>query len=269
MSDQDNNNIFGGKPDPAVNTENQNNSSNDPLADLLSSIKNEKGEQKYKSVADALVGLQNAQNFIQTLRTEKEQLASELNQVKPVADKVVQLENTVQELLNKGVQSANTPAGLTEEQIAQQVERTLTQREQKIIATNNTQFVVDTLKEAFGNEAETTFYSRAEELGLSKAEINQLAARTPKAVLKMLGIEDKQAPRKGTPVNTSTVNTAGLEPNKQTNIGRNTKRVTVGATTHELHEESLRARQMVEELHSKGMSIDDLTKPSVYFKTFR
>ena len=40
--------------------------SND-LANLLGSIKNERGEPKYKSVEDALVGLRNAQEYIPQL----------------------------------------------------------------------------------------------------------------------------------------------------------------------------------------------------------
>lgn len=267
MSDQDNS-IFNGNQDNGNQQQTQQTPSVDnSLNDLLGSIKNEKGEQKYKTVQEALIGLQNAQQFITTLRTEKATIEAQLNEVLPVANKVTQLEQTVNELLNGN--KAQPTNGVSEEQIARYVEQTLSQREQQQVAKTNLTTVVDTLKQVLGDEAETTFYARAGELGFSKAEINQLAARTPKAVLKMLGIEDKQPTRNGSTVTTSTVNTTALEPNKQTNIGRNSNKLSVGATTQELHEESKRALDLVNELHSKGMTVDDLTKPSVYFKTFR
>lgn len=265
MSDQDKNIFQGGNDQtPSANTPSVN---TDAASTLLAQFKNERGEQKYKTVEDALNALAHSQNFISTLVNEKRELESKFNEIKPVADKVVQLENTVSELLNKG--TAQPPAGITEEQIATHIERTLTQREQQQIAQNNIKSVVATLRETLGDDAEKTFYGKAEELGMTKAEINALAARTPKAVLKMLGIEDRKIVQSGSPPNTSSINTTSLEPNKQTFITRNSKKLSVGATTQELHEESANARRMVDELHSQGKSIDDLTKPSVYFKTFR
>lgn len=241
----------------------------DNVADLLSQIKNEKGEQKYKTLEDALVGLQHSQSFIQTLRKEKQQVEEEVSSLRPVAEKVTELERVVLQLTQPNNAPAPTPApAISEESIAQLVEQTLSKKQQAEVAKANIQAVSVAVQKEFGEQAEQVFYSKAEELGLSRAEVNQLAARTPQAVLKMLGItEVKQVPN-AVPTRTS-INTASLEPAKNTFIGRNSTRLEVGATAHELAQESVAARKMVEELNEKGMSIDDLTKPSNYYKFFR
>lgn len=274
MSDQTS--IFGNQSPPATPetpttpSPSQPPSSPDPFADLLGQIKNERGEPKYKTVQDALNGLLHAQTHIQTLVQEKRQVVDELESLKPVATKVEELQKVVERLTQPSTPAVAQPAansGLTEEQVARLVETTLSQAKQKQYADENLSTVVSTVKKVFGDKAEEVFYKKAEELGLDKASVNALAARTPAAVLRMLGIEAQVNGSPSTP--TSSVNTTDFSHNSQSFIGRNTRKLEVGATAQEILQESHDARKMVDELAQKGMSIDDLTKPSNYFKYFK
>lgn len=270
MSDQTS--IFGEQntqatPAPSgTSTPNPSQSSTTPQ-DLLLLIKNDKGEPKYKTVEAALEGLMHAQNHIHTLLTEKQQVEVELNTLRPVASKVSELEKVVDALTRSAPAKVDTPQpkGLSEEDVAKLVEQTMTASQQKAIQTQNLASVVNSVKTAFGTDAEKVFYQKAEELGMSQAEVNALAARTPAAVLRMLGIEAKPSTA-GSGTTVGTINTTSLEPNKETKIGRNKKTLPIGATHRELMSEAQEAKDMVTEMNAQGMSIDDLTKPSNFFK---
>lgn len=274
MSDQTTS-IFGNESPPVTQVTNQapsqsqTPSPSDPVADLLGQIRNERGEPKYKTVQDALNGLLHAQNHIQTLLNEKRQVSEELETLKPVATKVEELQKVVERLTQPQqppITQPVTPQGLTEEQVAKLVETTLTRAEQERLAKQNLGSVVTAVKGVFGDKAEEVFYKKAEELGLDKASINALAARTPQAALRLLGIDATSNSAPST--QTSSVNTTNFSHNQTSFIGRNTRKLEVGATHQEIQQEAVAARKMVEELNQKGMSIDDLTKPSNYFKYF-
>jgi hypothetical protein len=219
---------------------------------LLSSIKNERGEQKYQTLEAALEGLRNAQEFIPSLRQQT-------------------AERTLNALTSQQPPTQQTAAPVVDANVvADLVNRTLTQREQQAVAQANLNTVVTTLQSVFGTDAESKFYGRAGEFGMTREEMNALAAKSPQAVLTMLGV-NQQPQQKGNQVNptSSTVNTAAYTPNPQSFIGRNPKGVIVGATYQDIKESSQRAKDMVKELHDKGMSVHDLTDPKVYAKFFK
>lgn len=242
-----------------------------PLENLLSQIKNEKGEPKYKTVEDALNGLMHAQNHIATLVQEKRQVETEINELRPVAEQVKELRQVVERLTSSNSTTTQTVAvqGMTEEQIANLVKNTLNQSQQAQVAKQNLDAVVATVQAKFGDKAEQEFYGKAKELGMTMEEINTLASRTPKAALRMLGLEGVTQTQTTSGNPAGTVNTTDFNPNTQSYIGRNSRKLEVGATAQELNEEAAAARKMVQELEQRGMSIDDLTKPSNYFKIFK
>lgn len=242
------------------------------FADLLNQIKNERGEPKYKTVADALNGLLHAQNFIPTLLSEKEQKDAEIARLRVEAEKARTLEETLAALTSKQEQAHNTNAPVIDEKtIAELVNRQLTQAEQAKLAQANISSVVSSLQSAFGSDAEKKYNDAAAEAGLSVQEMNALAAKSPKAVLRMLGVTQQSAPQKQNThfPQSSSVNTAALTPNQDSFVGRNPKSTLIGATTQDLQEASLRAKKMVEELHAQGKSVHDLTDPKVFFNTFK
>lgn len=240
----------------------------DPFEDLLGSIKNERGEQKYKDLADALTGLRNAQEYIPSLKTELSQKDAALATLQAEVLRLQTIESTVEKLASQNITEPVKPTApvIDENRIAQLVNQSLTQRQREDSNKVNLQTVVATLQQSFGADAEKTFYGKAEELGMDKAEINALAAKSPKAVLKMFGIgEVKSTPS----LSSSSVNTAAYQKAPDSQIGRNTKTLNIGATSAELHAESLDSKKMVEELHAMGKTVADLSDPKLYNQFFK
>ena len=237
----------------------------DNSADLLKLIVNEKGEQKYKTIQDAIIGLQHANSHIQTLLNEKRQVEQEKLSLQTAAEKVAELERVVSELTKAPPQA--TPAVIDPTQIQQLVSQAISETKTKEEQKQNTSVVVNAAKQTFGEKAEELFYSRAQDVGLSREQINSLAASSPQAALKILGLASQSGSY--TPTQKTVMNTTEAVPNTDTFISRNTERLPVGATFQEMSRESDASRKMVDELAAKGMSIDDLTKPSNYFKYFK
>jgi hypothetical protein len=243
--------------------------SDSELTDLLNNIKNERGEPKYKSVKDAIIGLQNAQEYIPNLKQSLADREAELATLRAESKKVADLEDAVRQLTERKAPEGTPPKGISEQEIADLINKsldtTLSKREQAAVQKQNVDSVVDTLKATFGADAEKKFYDKASELGMTVQEFNSLAAKSPKIVLTALGVTAK--PQSFVPTQGS-VNSTAFTPQTNSYIGRNQKPVLVGATTEENMQESRDANKMVEELHSQGKSVHDLSDPKVFFKHF-
>jgi hypothetical protein len=275
MSDQTS--IFGDNSNPQATPANvdngqggnpSNSQNADPVANLLGSIKNEKGEPKYKSLEDALVALQHSQTYIPQLTAKLNERETELTAAKKEAERVAELERSIEALTLSGDKPSSTgPSGISEEAIAALVNKTLSRTQQEALQKNNLESVVNIMKEQFGDKAEETFYGRAKELGMSVLEFNSLAAKTPKAVLNLMGVKENVSQANSyTP---PSVNGGAFTPNQQSFIGRNSVPTLIGATSQDLMAEATASRKMVEELHAQGKSVHDLSDPKVYMKTFK
>lgn len=274
MSDQDNS-IFGknNQETPGNNPQGDGNSPNTPSSTqfdtMLASIKNERGEQKYKTLEDALNALKHSQEYIPQLNDQLRQQTEELANARAAAAKIDELEQTLLKLTQ--TDNSNMPAPpaqneMSEEKIAALISRSLETERTKAKATENLSKVVSTMQQAFGDKAEEVFYSKATELGMTMEEINSLASRNPNAAFKLLGVNDKP---QGSPSGASNnIRTDGYQAPQDSMISRNKKQVQIGATSQQLREETINSRKMVEELHSQGLSIRDLTDPKTYFKHF-
>lgn len=241
-----------------------------PYADLLQGIRNETGAQKYNTVEDALKGASHAQTFIQQIQQEKLQLQQKLDELAGKQSKEAELERTVQELLSR-VNDGSNQKVVTPEEIAEVVNRTLSQRDTETTAKQNQATVIQSSLKAFGTkeEAEKKFIEAAQAAGLSVKEFNDLAAKSPKVVLTMMGVTEQPVQRQTTTApGASVVNTAGFTPAQESFVKRNVNPATVGASTSELIQERHRSNKMVEELHAAGLSVHDLTNPKVYKKYF-
>lgn len=239
---------------------------------LLGMIVNEQGEQKYKSVEDALKGAAHAQAYISKLAQEKADLERKFQEASQHQSREAELERTLQELLAKGshveapVTSVDAPKA---DDIASLVLKQLEARESASKAKANQSEVAAKLLEAFGAEAEKKYNDAAQELGLTVAEMNEMAAKSPKAVLKALGVGTTATkPHNVSPAG-SVLNTGAFTPNQDSFVKRNTEGSRIGATTTDLKNEAARARQMVDEVHAQGKSIGDLADPKVYFSLFK
>lgn len=236
----------------------------DELATLLGNIKNERGEPKYKTVQDALKALQHSQEYIPSLKQKTDELEAELQSARAAAAKVDALEQAVLQLTQRQETSQNTPASFNAEQIAELVNRTLTKTQQEAAQQTNLTTVVSTMKQVFGDKAEEVFYNKAKELGLTTAEFNSLAAKTPKAVLELIGVGKSTQTS-----NTPGINTAGFQPKKDSFVGRNTKSALSGASSADILQERENVKNLVTELHEQGLTVHDLTDPKTYFKVFK
>lgn len=245
-------------------------SQSNPWDNLLKDIKNEKGEPKYKTVEDALNGLKHAQEFIPKIKQEKTEAELKIEQMEAELTRLKGLENTVFELTQKQEQTQTSGVALNEEDIAKLVERTLSQKQQDEFRKKNQEVVVSTLVEQFGKEAETVFYGKAKELGLTVEEMNALAAKTPKAVLSLLGVSEKGAHKQPIPSpSPGRINSEGFQQAPQTYLGREENKVMLGATTSDVLKAVDSASKLVEELQSQGLSTYDLTDPKIYSKYFK
>lgn len=278
MADQPQSSIFNGTNPPATPPNPQvtppatpNVPSDDAIANLLSTIKNERGEPKYKNLEDALNGLKHAQEYIPSLKSQLTQQEQESQRLREEAGKIAELERSIAALTSQNTQPVtNQPPVFDENMIAELVTRTLTQRQNQEVAQANIQSVVSTLQQSFGVDAEAKFYEKAKEYGMTQEEMNALAAKSPKAVLTMLGVSVQTAPRQNTTAPTnSTVNTSAYQQIPETFVQRNNKPVIVGATSQELIEETRNARKMADELHAQGKTVHDLTNPKVFFQYFK
>lgn len=272
-------NLFGDQGTPAQVNGNggqstpPNGQSNDVYADLLNSIKNERGEPKYKDVQTALDALKHSQEFIPQVKTENEQLKRELEAARAEAARVKELEETLTRLSSgQEPQKQQTTAtqGLDEEAVAKLVSQTLERQEREKKAKENTAVVVNKMKEVFGDKAGDLFYAKAKEFGLSADQVNSLAAQSPQAVFNLYGIGQTQKSNSGFPApSTGSVNAGGYQPQKQSYLGKNDKPVLLGASTEEVRQERQNAIALVDELHANGLSTFDLTDPKQYFKYFK
>lgn len=242
-----------------------------PLVDLLGQIKNERGEPKYKSVEDALVALKHSQEYIPQLSQQLSQSQADLEAARKAGEKIAELESVVNRLTRTDQNTQTEPVkGMTSEQVAELVNSTLSRKATEDQHKSNTATVANAIASKFGQDAEKVFYGKAMELGMSAAEFNSMAARTPKAVLGLLGITDTAVPKfegKQSTQGTS-LNTAGIQPNVTSYVGKNSQPMMIGATTQQIREESARSVKMVEELHAQGKTVHDLTDPKVFFKYF-
>lgn len=259
-------NIFGGDT-PATPAPNTN-----PATDFnqfLSMIVNENGEQKYKTVEEALKGGAHAQAYIAKLQADKAALEAQVQAATAAKSREAELEQTLQELLAKQGTPATPVDAPKPDDIAELVMKQLAARDAASKAKANQAEVASKLLEKFGTEAEAKYNSAAQELGLTVAELNDMAAKSPKAVLQVLGVGVATTRPNNVAPGQSAVNTAAFTPKTETLVKRNTERSQIGATTAELNEEARRSKAMVEELHAQGLSVGDLTDPKVYNKFFR
>lgn len=243
---------------------------NDSFADLLGSIKNEKGEPKYRDLPTALDALKHSQEFIPQIRQENDALKRELEELRNQVSKLSEVEQTVQRLTSQQKPNeSQAPQGLDEKTVADLVTRTLSQREEQAVQKANVQAVVNAMKNSLGDDAEKLFYSKAAELGMAPAQINQLAAQTPQAVLKLFGLEPTKPQAKVVSPTSGSLNTTGYQQQPESFVKKNDKPVLIGATTEEQIMEVRSSRSLVDELHNQGLSTYDLTDPKAYFKYFK
>lgn len=207
--------IFNGE-DPAVVVENP-----APQFSLPQEVAELVGEgRKYKSAEDALKSIPHAQSHIQKLEEEMKEMREELAKRKAA-------EELLEELKATGLPKADTPSTQPVD-IEQVVSKVLSQKEQAAVQRANQKKVVEAFDSKYGEKGEEMYVSLSKELGMSVAELNMLAARSPSALFKMAGFDVKTiVPTK----TSSSVNTEGFNQSSQDNFSA---KLPKGATTKDL-----------------------------------
>lgn len=163
-------------------------SSVDALATKLFAIKNEQGEPKYDSLEKALGALDASQKFIPQLKDENERLKAELEALRADVSKRETVEEVIARFTTnrQPTETAHTseaPKGLDEAAVQEMLQRTLTEREEQTVASQNVSSVRNALVAKYGEKAQEQVSAKARELGLSMDQVSQLAASAPQAVL--------------------------------------------------------------------------------------
>lgn len=244
---------------------------NDPYNTLLASIKNERGEQKYRSVEEALKGLQHAQTYIPEVKSELNQYKSELEQVKERLKKQEELERLVNDVATRQAKQDTPSQAFDESKLAELVDSRLTAVEQQRIHQSNQTLVRDSLVKQFGEKAAEIFNNKASDFGMSPQELTSLAARSPKAVLSMLGVNGSDAHKQSTQApSSSTLNSAVIAEQRNSLLAdKSAFMLKPGATNRDVAAMAERSAALMQELQERdGVSVHDLTNPSTFFKYF-
>ncbi|MGE3523031.1 MAG: hypothetical protein AB7I96_09220 [Candidatus Dadabacteria bacterium] len=140
--------------------------------------------KKYKTPDEALQSVPHAQEHIrkleQTLNEMRDELAS-----RSKLDDLIQRLDTQNSMGNGGEPSTSAQPVESFDPLKVQslLDEMLTKRELEAKTKANLGQVVTSLKAQFGDQAEAAYVAKARELGLSKQEFDQIAARSPQMVL--------------------------------------------------------------------------------------
>lgn len=161
--------------------------------------------KKYKTVEDALRSTVYKEDHIQKLQRENAELRA-------VAQKVKTTEELLQAIQNNkttNVQNQDDNFGLnrtsetktvpTTDEVLKQVLSVLEERRAKESEEANLQTVKNALVQQYGTRYTDALRNISNDLGMSQSEIDAMAKRTPKAFLKLAGVEIKDAVRNATP----------------------------------------------------------------------
>jgi len=272
MSDQT---IFGGEPAPAPAADQANGApASDPTTQLLASITDETGRQKYGSVEEALKGLGHAQRYISELTTKVDEREAAINNLRTDLQSRESVAEVVEKLRQQNSydekpqsQAEPTAQGLSVEEAERLFNQMLNKTQQDNARTKNESAVRMALQEKFGDQAERNYLEKAEALGLTVADLNALSGTSPKAVLEYFGTSSQNTSldvSKGS-VAPSLIQREEHESRLERNTG---KSVLSGSTHRDVQKEADIVKKLVQDVLEAGGSIDDLTNPKEYMRVF-
>ena len=219
-------------------------SSDNLWADQLASIKNERGEPKYRDLPTALEALKHSQEYIPQVKQEKESLTQEVERLREELERRKNLEDTVERLTAKPEQPApQETQGLTAEQVDGLLEQRLAQREQEQKAQSNSQQVEQAIVQRYGDKARDVVAAKAKEYDMSPQEMESWAKKNPKAVLALFDV--KSNPQGTKSYTSSSVNIPPNRPNQEQELAPPAKSLLSGATTREITDYMAQVRRQV------------------------
>lgn len=142
----------------------------------------------YKDVPSLLEGARQKEALIETLKAEKRELEARMKAItnlQQFQEEIKKMEETQQP-----TEVTQPTSQLTEEKVQELALKALEQQQQQALKDGNLKTVTDTLQKVFGAEADNKVEAKCKELGITKEFGMSIAKDSPKAFLKMLGLED-------------------------------------------------------------------------------
>jgi hypothetical protein len=173
----------------------------DPNKNYLQELVGE--DKKFKTPEDLAKGKYLADEYINTLNRRDDQLRADYLRVMEENKARASLDERINQLLElqKTTSSENTQAKEVEtkpvidtQKIEDLVSKSIQQHEAVKTETQNFNFVMNKLKEKYGANYQTTLNQQIDDLGLSKDMVNEFAKKSPKALLKTLGLDEQVVP---------------------------------------------------------------------------
>lgn len=207
--------------------------------DKLKSIVNDQGQPKYADVDTALDALAASQKFIEKLKAEKaaeeaarQAIEDEKNKLESDLEKMGSIDDFVKKLNPnaKPNEPAVTPPvnnGLSEEKVAELLQKQLEQRDVQSQQERNLTEVTNKLSEMYGDKSAEHIKQKAQELGTTTKGLKDLSMSNPTMALALLGTPAKSAPKPSQP---STLNLTA-KPNEDPTKPKWDKSATRGGFT--------------------------------------
>ena len=146
-------------------------------------------DKKYKTPEELAKGYNNADQFINQLKTENDQLRGELDKRLNAEDMVDQIKREREELQASMKAQENTTPQLDEKALSDLISQTLDQKNTQKVAQDNIQAVDSKMKELFGTDkASEILQTKSKELNLSVEYLAEVAAKSPDGFYSLLGI---------------------------------------------------------------------------------
>lgn len=188
-----------------------------PVAPLLpESVQELVGEgKKYSSADEALRSIPHAQSHIEKLEDEMANLRETIARNKSAEE--------VLEAINKTPSEPVTEPQFSQEQLDALIDNRITAKTETEFKAQNTQAVVDRFVEEYGDpdKAHEAWVQKSKDLGLNETYLNDLSAKSPKAVYELFGLKPKQPtpPKRVTNINSEAfINQAPATPDKRPSI---------------------------------------------------
>jgi len=203
------------------------------LPEVLQMVQNEDGTPKYDSVEEGFKALASAQEHIKTLEAENSTFRDDLSKRQTT-------EELLQEIKSQPNSGQDPSSNIDLADVAELVDRQLSARESAQSVQSNQKSVVAKMQEVFGPKAEELFIEKANDLGLGVQTFQELAGKSPKAVLSYFDLKMDGAP--SAPTSSGSVNTETIIPDAE----KPSAKVPYGASTKQLNDAWAAAGKLVD-----------------------
>lgn len=156
--------------------------------------------KKFKTIEDLARGKYEADAFLKTMQMRQDELRKDYLKVQEEAESRAKLADLIDQLSKRQTQSSsdfnhnandliNEKPGLKPEDVESLIDARLVTRETQKRYSDNYNLVKAKLQERFGNNYQSTVSEQIEDLGITSEEFTEMARRSPKVLLKTLGLD--------------------------------------------------------------------------------